>query len=142
MSANKNFLFVNNIFIGNGPVVHGPSSGEKFIGNVWWKAGEDITFRDHKDLIEWSAATGQEKLNGEIAGRQIDPKLKGPFITTITDPYQLQSLTGYSLKPESPVKDLTLDLASLHIPPAPHDFFNGPVFQQSNPGLQQIERNQ
>ena len=45
MSANKNFLFVNNIFVGKGPVVHGPSSGERFIGNVWWKAGEDINFR-------------------------------------------------------------------------------------------------
>ena len=142
MSANKNFLFVNNIFIGNGPVVHGPSSGEKFIGNVWWKAGEVITFRDHKDLTGWSAATGQERVNGQIVGKEIDPKLRGPFITTITDPYQLHSLTGYSLMPESPVKNYTLDLASLRIPPAPLDFFNGPVFQQTNPGIQQIERNQ
>src|SRR6476646_690859 len=141
MSANKNFLFVNNILIGNGPVVHGPSSGEKFIGNLWWKAGEVITFRDHKDLTGWSAATGQERVNGQIVGKEIDPKLRGPFITTLTDPYQLRSLTGYSLMPESPVKNYTLDLALLRIPPAPLDFFNGPVFQQTNPGIQQIKRN-
>ncbi len=142
MSRNKNFLLANNIFIGSGAVVHGPSSGERFVNNLWWTTGGNIFFRNYRDIPEWSAATGQEKLNGEIKGKQIDPRLKGPFITTITDPYQLHSLTGYSLMPESPVKNYTLDLKLLQIPLAPHDFFNGPVFQQSNPGLQQIERNQ
>jgi hypothetical protein len=142
MSKNKNFLFANNIFFGDGDVVHGPSSGEKFISNVWWAAGKEITFRGHKDLSEWTKATGQERLNGQIAGKEIDPKLEGPFITTITDPYQLHSLTGYRLMPVSPVKNYVLNLVLLQIPPASHDFFNGPVFQQSNPGLQQVERNQ
>ena len=142
MSKNKNFLFANNIFFGDGDIVQGPSSGEKFIGNIWWKAGEKITFRDHKDLIEWSTVTGQEKWNGLIAGKEIDPKLKGPFVTAITDPYQLHSLTGFTLMPESPLKNSLMDLTRLQIPPAAHDFFNGPVSQQSNPGVQQLERNQ
>ena len=142
MSKNKNFLFANNIFFGDGDIVQGPSSGEKFIGNIWWKAGEKITFRDHKDLIEWSTVTGQEKWNGLIAGKEIDPKLKGPFFTAITDPYQLHSLTGFTLMPESPLKNSLMDLTRLQIPPAAHDFFNGPVSQQSNPGVQQLERNQ
>ncbi len=141
MSANKKFLFVNNIFMGNGPVVHGPSSGEKFIGNVWWKAGEGITFRDYKDLSTWSVATGQEKLNGQIAGKEIDPKLKGPFITTITDPYQLHSLTGYTLLPESSLRNSGLDLHDFDIPLAQHDFFNNTVPKQSTPGVQQLKRN-
>jgi hypothetical protein len=101
MSANKNFLFVNNIFIGNGPVVHGPSSGEKFMGNIWWKPGQDITFRDHRDLVEWSAATGQERLNGQIAGRQIDQTLKALYYYHYGS-LSLRSLTGYSLMTESP----------------------------------------
>jgi hypothetical protein len=142
MSRNKNFLFANNIFIGSDSVVHGPSSGEKFVNNVWWTAGGDIFFRHYKDLSEWSAATGQEKLEGEIKGKQIDPKLKGPLPTTLTDPYQLTSLTGYSLLPDSPVKNYAVNLTSLQIPVAPRDFFNHRVSQQSNPGIQQVERNQ
>jgi len=30
----------------------------------------------------------------------------------------------------------------LKIPVASHDFFGGPVSQQSNPGIQQLKRNQ
>ena len=142
MSKNKNFLFVNNIFFGDGDIIHGPSSGEKFIANIWWKAGEKITFRDHKDLGDWSAATSQEKLNGTVTGKEIDPRLKGPFVTAITDTYQLDSLTGYTLLPESPLKYSLIDLTTFQIPLAPHDFFNGPVSQQNNPGVQQVERNQ
>jgi hypothetical protein len=142
MSRNRNFLFANNIFVGSDSVVHGPSSGEKFVHNIWWSAGGRIFFRGYNSLSEWSAATGQEKLDGEPRGRQIDPKLKGPFLTNLTDPYQLNLLTGYSLMPGSPVKNSILDLTTLQIPIAPHDFFGNPVSQQSNPGVQQLKRNQ
>jgi hypothetical protein len=137
MSRNKNFLFANNIFMGSGSVVHGPSSGEKFINNFWWMTADNIAFCNYKDLTAWSAATGQEKLNGEMKGKQIDPKLKGPFITTITDPYQLHLLTGYMLLPGSPVKNAELNLATLKIPVAPHDFYDQPVSQNVIPGIQQ-----
>ncbi|HEV8507053.1 MAG TPA: right-handed parallel beta-helix repeat-containing protein [Chitinophagaceae bacterium] len=142
MSANSNFLLANNIFIGSDSIVHGPSSGEKFVNNIWWTAGGRIFFHKYNSISEWSAATGQEKLNGEVRGKQIDPKLRGPFLTSLTDPYQLNSLTGYSLMQDSPVKNSTLDVASLQLPVAPHDFFSGPVSRQSNPGLQQLKRNQ
>jgi hypothetical protein len=140
MSTNKNFLFANNIFIGSGPVVHGPSSGEEFIGNIWWTAGGEIMFRDHKDLAEWSAATGQEKLNGQSVGKQVDPKLKGPFVTTITDPYQLDSLTGYTLLKESTLHNYGLDLVDFKIPIPQHDFFGKPVSGNITPGICQVEK--
>jgi hypothetical protein len=134
MSLNKNFLFFNNIFMGNGSIIHGPSSGERFIGNVWWSAGQEITFREHKDLAEWSSATGQEKLNRQTVGKQIDPKLKGPFITAITDPYKLNLLDGYFLLPDSPLKNMGLNLKILfNIPVAPHDFFGHAVPMGNNP---------
>jgi len=141
MSANQNFLFANNIFIGSDSIVHGPSSGEKFINNIWWTAGGPIFFRQYSNISAWAAATGQEKLEGEIRGRQIDPKLKGPFLTTLADPNQLNLLSGYALTSDSPVKNSVLNLMTLEIPIAPHDFFNGPVSQQSIPGVQQPERN-
>ena len=142
MSANRNFLLGNNIFIGSDSIVHGPSSGEKFVNNIWWTTGGRIFFHQYSSILEWSAATGQEKLDGQVRGKQIDPKLKGPFLTNIADPYQLNLLSGYSFVSGSPAETSFLDLAALKIPVAPHDFFGGTVSQQSNPGIQQLKRNQ
>jgi len=133
-SLNKNFSFFNNIFMGSGSIVHGPSSGEKFIGNIWWTTGNSIAFREYKNLTEWAAATGQEKLNYKIRGKQVDPQLKGPFLTSLTDPYQLHSLSGYSLLPQSSLRNSGLNLQDLFkIKIAPHDFFGNKVLQGSNP---------
>lgn len=140
-SLNKNFSFYNNIFIGSGPIVHGPSSGEKFINNVWWTAGNEIVFREHKNLADWSKATDQEKLNGIMVGKQVDPQLKGPLLTTITDPYTLHSLTGYTLLTQSPLKNKGLRFETLSkIPVATHDFFGNPVLKGNNPepGIHEI----
>jgi hypothetical protein len=141
-SPNKNFSFYNNIFLGSGSIVHGPSSGEKFTGNVWWPAGDEITFRGYKSLLEWATATGQEKHNQIIMGMQVDPQLKGPLLTTITDPYQLQTLTGYTLLPQSPLKNKGLRFEPLSkIPVAAHDFFGNPALQGNNPepGIYEIK---
>jgi hypothetical protein len=141
-SLNKNFSFYNNIFMGSGAVVHGPSSGEKFIGNVWWTTGNEIVFRGYKNLAEWSAATKQEKLNGLMIGKQVDPQLKGPLFTPITDPYQLHLLTGYTLLPQSSLKNAGLNLQVLFkIPLATYDFFGNPSLQGNNPepGIHEIK---
>jgi hypothetical protein len=141
-SLNKNFSFYNNIFMGSGAIVHGPSSGEKFIGNVWWTTGNEIVFRGYKNLAEWSAATKQEKLNGIMIGKQVDPQLKGPLFTTITDPYQLHLLTGYTLLPQSSLKNAGLNLQVLFkIPWATYDFFGNPSLQGNNPepGIHEIK---
>lgn len=135
-SLNKNFLFCNNIFIGAGQIVNGPSSGEKFIGNAWWNANKEIKFRGYNNLAAWADATGQEKLNGQMAGKQIDPLLTGPFITSITDPYKLNLLTGYTLQPGSSLKNSGLNLSTLFKIPFPsHDFFGNPVPRGNNPEL-------
>jgi len=137
-SLNKNFSFYNNIFIGTGEIIHGPTSGERFNGNIWWNAEGEIKFRGYKTLEAWSRATGQEKLKGEITGRQIDPMLMGPFVTDLTDPYKLQSLTGYTLKNGSPILDSGLDLPDFFkIPLARVDLFGTPLPQSKNrePGV-------
>jgi hypothetical protein len=142
MSRNKNFSFYNNIFIGSGEVINGPSSGEKFIGNVWWNTGKEITFRSYKNMNEWAEATGQEKWNGKVIGKQINPLLNGPFISHLADPYKLNSLTGYTLKTDTPIKNTGLDLKALFgIPFLPHDFFGNPVPQGSypEPGIHEIK---
>ena len=133
-SMNKNFRFYNNIIMGRGEIVNGPTSGEKIFGNIWWSIGDEIKFRGYKTLREWSDATGQEKFKGEIAGRQIDPLLKGPLTTKLTDPYELHTLLGYTLLDQSPVINMGVPVDSLPgIPFAKHDFYGTPLPQGLHP---------
>lgn len=128
-SANQHFVFANNIFLAKGEVISGPTSGERFWGNVWWGiGGADISFQEYPSLIAWSKATGQEKSGEKIVGRQIDPRLKGPFSVKLTDPHRLASLTGFQLSPSSPVRNKGLDLEKLldiRLPGT--DFYDQPV---------------
>ena len=134
MSRNRNFLFCNNIFVGTGQIINGPSSGEFFIGNAWWKANKGITFRGYKNMDAWVEATDQERLSGQTAGKQVDPLLNGPFVTGLTDPYKLNSLTGYMLQPGSPLKNKGVILPSLFKMSLPsNDFFGNPVPLGNNP---------
>ena len=141
-SSNKNFLFTNNIFMGSGKIIDGPSSGEKFIGNAWWSARGEIKFREYANLSAWSVSTGQEKLNGQLAGWVVNPLLKGPFVTRLTDPYQLSKLKGYMLQPRSPLRNKGLDLvAQFKIPFSPHDFYGNPVPMgpKPEPGIHELK---
>lgn len=145
-SLNKNFMFYNNIFIGNNAIVDGPSSGEKFLGNIWWNAADsEINFRGHSELQEWSRVTGQERKAGEMIGRQRDPLLKGALRTTITDPHALHTLLNFTLLDNSPLIDTGLQFDSVAgIPMVMHDFYGTPVPQgtKPDPGVYEWIKNQ
>jgi hypothetical protein len=127
-SLNTEFYFTNNIFIANGTVVNGPSSGEKFIGNVWWSPNGKVSFRKYTDLYNWSENTGQELLEGVLAGIQADPMLNQPFLTTLTDPYKLDSLINYKLKSNSPLKNKGIDIkAMFNIENVKQDFYGNKI---------------
>jgi hypothetical protein len=133
-SFNSNFCFYNNIFVGTGKIIDGPGSGERFAGNVWWPAKGAISFRQYASLVEWADSTGQEKWNGQLAGKQRNPLLKGAYTTRLTNPYQLHKLKRYQLRRGSPLKDQGLDLQALfHIPYPQTDFYGTPVPQHKNP---------
>ena len=141
-SNNKNFQFVNNIFIGKNKIVDGPSSGERFSGNVWWSAGGDLQFRQCRSLQEWSTQTGQEKVNGRMVGKQVDPQLKGPLLTQLKDPYLLKTLIGYQLRDSSPLRNEGLDLKRIfNIGYQLRDFFDNPVpaGSASEPGVHELK---
>ncbi|NQU85054.1 MAG: right-handed parallel beta-helix repeat-containing protein [Mariniphaga sp.] len=128
-SKHNNFVFFNNIFLGNGEIVSGPSSGENFQGNVWWKTDDgDINFRGFETLKMWSDATGQE-----TTGLQADPFLTGPFFADITDPYKLEQLIGFQLMKNSPIKNSGINPESINIHNIPKsDFFGNDVPQGSS----------
>jgi hypothetical protein len=112
-SAHKNFIFCNNIFLGTDSPIRGNFTDSKFLGNDWWNTGGSYKFLKFPGLAEWAKETGQEMINGHFAGIQQDPELKGPLITDITDPYQLEKLYGYNLEPDSPLKNKGLDFKSI-----------------------------
>jgi hypothetical protein len=133
-SEHENFVFSNNIFLGSGQLISGKNSGSKFLGNVWWNVGGAIKFMEFGSLGAWAKATGQETENGKIIGVQIDPKLNGPFLTNITDPHQLDALSGYILKRDSPLENRGIKVRSIYgFDPPSTDFFGNPLPQGSHP---------
>jgi hypothetical protein len=137
-SAHKNFTFCNNIFIGSGKPISGVFTGSSFTGNDWWNTGGDIKFMNFASLDEWAKSTGQEMIKSHQAGMQLDPKFKGPLLTDITDPYQLEKLSGYILQSDSPLKNKGLDLKTIFgIERPTKDFYGNPVpfGAASEPGI-------
>jgi len=140
-SEHENFVFSNNIFLGSGKMISGKNSGSKFLGNVWWNTEGKIKFMQYESLMDWAKTTGQETENGKIIGLQIDPQLNGPFLTSITDPYKLDDLIGYMLKPDSPLKNRGVKVRSVYgFEPPSTDFFSNPVpmGSQPEPGVNEL----
>ncbi len=141
-SEHENFVFSNNIFLGSGQMLSGKNKGSTFLGNVWWSAGAEIKFMQTGSLAEWAKATGQETMNGKIIGMHSDPLLYGPFLTSISDPYQLRALSGYMLKPDSPVKNHGMEITPFFgFDPPSTDFFGNQVPQGSapEPGIYELK---
>jgi len=141
-SEHENFVFSNNIFLGSDQIISGKNKGSKFLGNVWWGTEGDIRFMGYNSMISWAKAGGQETFNGKIIGIQIDPLLNGPLITDITDPYKLDNMIGYTLKPESPLKNMGLNFEAVSGFDLPaFDFFGNPVPQDSapEPGIHELK---
>lgn len=127
-SVHKDFVFCNNIFIGADQAIAGVNSGSKFLGNDWWSNKSRFMFTTYGNLNIWAKETGQEMMNDRQVGMQIDPKFKGPMLTDITDPYQLDKLYGFTLEPDSPLKNKGIDIKSLfHITEPLRDFYGSPV---------------
>ena len=123
-------------------LILGNIAGSTFLGNDWWNAGKDIKFPGFKNVNEWAKVTGQEMLNGKMEGMQVDPLLKGPFTTDITDPWQLDKLEGYVLNLNSPIKNRGVDLKSVFGIDLPSTDFYGndiPDGNANEPGIFQMK---
>jgi parallel beta-helix repeat protein len=137
-SRHRNFIFCNNIFLGSDQPIYGIIKGSSYIGNDWWNSNGKKEFMKFASLEKWAGNTGQEMLKGRFVGMQKEPELKGPLITDITDPYQLEKLTGYTLQPDSPLKNKGLDLKAIFdIEQPATDFFGNPVLSggRTEPGI-------
>jgi len=79
-------------------------------------------------LTAWAEATGQEMKEGKLLGTEADPKFTGPLNTVITDPYKLNTLRRYTLRPDSPLRNRGIAAGSITGKNLPvTDFFGNPV---------------
>lgn len=141
-SPHKNFIFCNNIFFGSVKPIAGVTSGSKFLGNDWWNDSGQATFMSFSNMEEWAKESDQEMYQNHLVGNQQDPKFKGPLLTDITDPYQLEKLDGYNLLPESGLRNKGLDLEKiLHVKQPIRDFYGSPVplGRGSEPGIYEMK---
>jgi len=98
-----NIVFRNNIFICSGDAVSGEAKRGRFENNLYWSADERaLSFDGHATLAEWAEATGQEKTDGQVVGKYVDPKLTMTDTAMPVDPVKLARVTAYELTPYSP----------------------------------------
>jgi hypothetical protein len=137
-SIHKNFIFINNIFLGSDQPISGINKGSTFLGNDWWNPEGGSKFMKFNNLAEWANETGQEMLKGRFEGMQVDPQFKGSLVTDITDPYDLEKLLSFTLRPDSPLKNKGMNLKSvLNIVPPLRDFYGNsvPLGDGTEPGI-------
>jgi hypothetical protein len=90
-----------------------------FQGNCYWSSGDDFIInwgknKTYTSLADWRDATGQETLNNDPVGFQLDPMLvNAGGGGTIGDPCLLETLGAYKLAGASPLIDQGLDLNTL-----------------------------
>jgi len=102
-----------------------------FCNNIFIGTGQIITGRN----------TGSSYTDN-IWTNTSDKVLHGPFVTDLTDPYKLNTLTGLMLQPGSNLKDSGIQIRSMYgYDPPSSDFFGNPVPQGSapEPGIHELE---
>mgnify|MGYP000860177188 CR=1 FL=1 len=136
-----NVLFQNNIFICSGDVIGGEGQRGRFENNVYWSAdGKPLTFDGRATLHEWAETTGQEKTDGTILGRSLDPRVNEVnavnAVTTLFDPTKLPALTAYRVQPDSPCLKAGIPIANN----GGRDFWGNPVPQDAKPAIGACEK--
>jgi hypothetical protein len=116
-NSHPGFNFRNNIFIYNGRFLYEGHhfEHEVFQGNVYWNLSGGFELDGYKSIEQWAKTTGNEMVEGSVAGIFADPLLKAPGTVTVTDPIKIsaETLSGYQLQQGSPLIDKGLDLKEL-----------------------------
>ena len=112
-SERKDFVFYNNIFIGEDSLIKGNEGADIFLANNWWSITKKFSIGRVDDLAIWAQKNKQEMLNGQLIGLNINPGFKNPGKGMPTGASQLKLFKRYNIHSDSPLENNGLDLHSL-----------------------------
>jgi hypothetical protein len=133
--------FYNNIFVSQGPQIFSETEGlgkiGRFRGNLYWAVGErGFRVDGFGSLEEWAAASGQERIDGRLAGLFADPALPRSGPALLTNPADLYRLVEYQLRESSPAVGAGIDLRKVFgVDPGPVDFYGNPLPSEGLPSI-------
>lgn len=128
--------FYNNVFYsaGNSSLIQGTtdSTRTEFFGNTWFGEDRFLVGYGGKLYTSWEqfiAESGQEVINGEVVGLNVDPMFTDVFNgQTFSNADLLHMLEAYKLLEGSPLINAGLDLQALFgINPGMTDFYGNPL---------------
>jgi hypothetical protein len=118
--------FRNNIFIVKGSGSHLKETQHGlFQGNCYWTIDGSIDLEGYRSLEDWRKATGKEMLGDTPTGCEMDPGLhQAGGGEKLTEPVELERLSAYRLRSDSPLKQAGLNLIKLFsVQPGDADFY-------------------
>ena len=131
------FEFYNNIFVSRTAQIGGGSELGRFAGNLYWAMGErGFEVDGQKDFKAWALATGQEMVDGRLAGVFADPRLRRDGAGLIEKPADLGKLHEYRLLPGSPAIGAGIDLrARFGLDAGARDYFGASLRDGARPSI-------
>jgi len=141
--ANSHFLFLNNIFVAKDEMMTGGKiMNEQFYGNAWWSSQSGFKLNGNTDFAKWANSSGNEKLNENIIGTNVNPEFINPVSPTLNNPLLLQKLFYFQLPANSTLRNKGVNLKKLfHLDIGGKDFFGNsiPRGESCEPGVFEME---
>ncbi len=126
------FVFRNNILVGAKRLISGDAFKVRFEGNLYWLLdGGKFSVDGYDSLEAWSAATGQERVNGVLVGQWAAPRLVRMGKASCTKPTDLAALKEYHLKHGSSCIGAGVPIEDN----GGRDFWGNPVAKEGKPTI-------
>lgn len=109
-SNNKNFLFINNIFLGKKELITGTDTSAGYISNNWWASSGGFMANGINGFDNWVTMYSKEQKNGKLYKLQVDPQFDTSLVTSLIDARQLKNYFNYKLPANSPLRNAGVDL--------------------------------
>lgn len=131
------FRFRNNILVSGTKLIGGGAHKARFEGNLYWMLnGKPFEVDGYDSLDAWSAATGQETVNGALAGRWADPKLRRPGSVNGATVKQFAEIDAYLPEGDSPCLRAGIPITTN----GNQDFRGNPIPDPKKPTIGACER--
>jgi hypothetical protein len=121
--------FRNNIVMSVGGIELVGGAACAFQGNDYWSAGGALNIAGYASISAWRNATGQEMLDGQPVGYNVNPMLRDAGGGGSIDNWERleTGLSAYLLKSGSPMIGAGLNLSSFGIDPGSRDYYGDPI---------------